>query len=401
VRSSDVTTSLFATPEARLRVQSINRRAKAAYELRQRLPNTYKRLGLYTGAAAVTSGLMRLRSGKRYRPGFGFTRRVRFRGSQSLSTSRNGRARPAGVRSGQGVTVQHDARQIYQKRSMPYRQKRRWKKFSRRVNAVAEKDFGSRMVVFNTSQSFTNATSGNHGIAYCGLYTANGTSDSFQADLNSLSALENTGNPTAAAGETVQDSTRWIFKSAILDITVRNTTYNTILGVAELDSTAKLEVDVYEIISSRQWSDTVANYSTANSALGKGATMQLNIGGAGTAAATALRGVTPWEFPSALSYWKMKILKKTKYFLNNGDQFTYQIRDPKRRVIQQEKMQTIQGGNKPGWTRHLFIIFKATPGFTLGTGTDEITERLTIGITRKYFYKIEGMNDDRDRYIVG
>lgn len=367
--------------------------------LRRSTRANYQRLGLFTGAAAAATGFMRLRSGKRYRPSAGFQRRVRFRGATSVASSRTNRPRPAGVQSGQGVTVQHDARRIYQRRRMPRRMKRRWKKFTRRVHAVSEVDLGSRTVVFNVSQQFINIVNTNHGLAYCGLYTANGAGDSWQRDLSTLVSLENTGNPTAVLGQMAQDTTKWIFKSAVLDITVRNTSFLS-ADPFPLNSAAKLEVDVYELISNRNWSDSAANYSDPTGAFLRGANITPNLLGAGTGISLFSRGATPWDLPAALSYFRLKILKKTKYFVNNGDTFTYQIRDPKRRVIMQEYAETIEGANLRGWTRHILIIFKAVPGIVVNSTTGT-TEAITVGMTRKYFYKIEGFNEDRDRYIVG
>jgi len=345
---------------------------------------------------------MRLRSGRRmnYNPRNGLTRRTTFRGSSSYSSRRGPTARPAGVRSGQGVTVQHDARQIYRRRRMPRRKRKVWKRFLKKVHAVSEKDLGSRMVVFNVSAGFTNTTLGNQGVAYCALYSVK-SGDSFMTDMNNLSGLENVGNPTAALGSTVYDTTKWLFQSAILDVTFRNTSgiWSSSGTVNTLTSEAKLEVDVYELISGKEWNDQLGAKGDPLAVFNEGADMQPNIGGAGTAAVLGLRGVTPWEFPAALGYYRVKILKKTKYFVNNGDTFTYQIRDPRRRVIYQERMEQALGGNMPRWTRHVLILFKLVPGLTVGSTDGTYRESLTCGITRKYFYKIEGVSEDRDRYL--
>lgn len=220
------------------------------------------------------------------------------------------------------------------------------------------------------------------------------------ADISTLSALENTGNPTAAAGITVSDTTKFLLQSAILDVTFRNTSGYRESGSVGPASEAKLEVDVYELISSKEWRDSSAAYPNIYEVLYRGATMTLNGAGAGTGIDPLLRGVTPWDIPAALSYFKLKILKKTKYFVNNGDTFTYQIRDPKRRVMMQENMEKLEGGNKPGWSRHLLVLFKLVPGLTIGSTDGTYTESLTFGITRKYLYKIEGANEDRDRYLA-
>jgi len=84
----------------------------------------------------------------------------------------------------------------------------------------------------------------------------------------------------------------------------------------------------------------------------------------------------------------------------NGDTFTYQIRDPRRRVANKVALTLGQGPNKRGWTRWVLIFSKLVPGLTIGTSDGTYQENLTIGITRKYFYKIEGQSEDRDRYIV-
>jgi len=335
---------------------------------------------------------------RRFGPGRGYTG---LRGSRGYRTSRAAGTKMAGVRSGQGVTVQHDARTIYRKSRMPRRKRKMWRAFSRKVHAVAEQDLGTRTVVLNRSITFNNDVAANHGIAYLSLYSANGIGDTWMQDLNTISGLENVNaNPTAAAGETVQESTKFIFKSAILDVTFRNTSgYNSGENIVAAPE-AKLEVDVYEFLSSREWGDTIANYSDITAALAVGSTVAENLGGAGTGITLPLRGVTPWDLPYALGYWRLKIIKKTKYFLNNLDTFTYQIRDPKRRVITQRKMDTIDGGNLPKWSRHVLVIFKLTPGLNVSSADNDYTERLAVGMTRKYFYKIEGSNDDRDRYLA-
>jgi len=335
-----------------------------------------------------------IRTRGRGRIGRGVRQRSRF--GRSFTRTQNRRQ----TRSGQGVTTQHDERRIYTKHTMPRRMKVRWKRFSNKVHAVAEKDYGSRTVVLNKSVTFSNTTNGNHGLAYMGLYTAQGTGDSFMADLDTISGLENPGNPTAAAGITVLDTTKFIFKSAVLDLTFRNTsTFNT-LGVLGAASEAKLEVDVYEIISGREWTDTDSTQSDITSVFTRGAGLTPNLGGIGTGVTLSQRGVTPWDIPAALAYFRCKILRKTKYFLPNGDTFTYQVRDPKRRFLYQERMDKIGGGNMPRWSRHLLVLFKLVPGLTVGTGVATYQENLTAGITRKYLYKIEGANEDRDSYLA-
>ena len=77
---------------------------------------------------------------------------------------------------------------------------------------------------------------------------------------------------------------------------------------------------------------------------------------------------------------------------------TYQVRDAGRHVTTVGYLEDSLGPNKPGWTRHIFMIGKSVPGTNLGTGIDQQTELLTVGVTRKYMYKVEGLNESRDEY---
>lgn len=304
------------------------------------------------------------------------------------------------VTSGRGVTTQHDATKIYRKTRMPRYRRKRWKRFVRQVHAVAEKDMGTRSIVFNLSYSFNNADATKHGLAWTALYPSNSTT-AFLNDLDFIAAAENAGNPTAAAGETVSASSKYLFQSAILDFTLTNTSYLT--GALGLQTSAgKLEVDVYEIISSRQWNDEVTTYQTIKEVFDKGTSNTASIGGAATGTSLEIddRGVTPWEVPLALSYFRLKILKKTKYFLESGGTFTYQVRDPRRHVCTQESMERMVGPNQGRMTRHIFIIFKLVPGYSVGSAEGSYTEQVTIGMTRKYMYKIEGMSEDRDLKVL-
>jgi len=308
------------------------------------------------------------------------------------------------VSSGIGVTTQHDISRVYTKSRMPRRKRRRWKSFSRKVNAVAEKELGSRTVVFNKLATNVNSTDGTQSLQHVALYPARSSTNHLD-DLHLVCQMENDADPTAALGITVDNTTKFIFKSAVLDLTFRNVSTLRTAGVDNLDGAAKMEVDVYEIISPLTWSDTGGYESSLGDAFGaKGNLLVKIIGGAGGGANATIdlgsRGVTPFDMPYALSYYRIKIIKKTKYFVNNGDTFTYQIRDPKRHVWSQEKMQLFAGVNVPRATRHLLIVSKLVPGLALGTSNGTYKESFALGITRKYFYKLEGANEIRDRYVA-
>lgn len=315
---------------------------------------------------------------------------------------------------GAGVTSEHDRQTLY--RIKPRRKNKAWQKFKKKVHFVGETDLGSRTCVFSTrDKQYTNQVVGEHCVLWCGLYGLN-SSQSVYNDLRAISQLENQGNPTASGGDRVGPNAKYIFKSAIIDITIRNSSQK-VVGwdalfnpIVEL-SDATLETDVYEIMMGKQGYDNV-NGNVFQSiqdffTVADGDTP--GIGGALVANQVSIvkRGVTPFDMPFALKDFKMKIMKKTKYFIRPGNTITYQYRDTKRRVTSGVRMAEDPGCNKPGWTKHIFVIAKATPGNKVGPWTYSIgegnlnnsSEQLTLGCTRKYLYKIEGVNETRDYYV--
>jgi len=308
------------------------------------------------------------------------------------------RKRTAPVRgyTGNGVTAQHDVSNVYRKKNMPYRKKKGWKRFVKKVHAVAEKDLGSRTVVFNDLITTTNTTSGNHICMTFALYPQQSTK-TWLNDLVQISGLENVGaNPITAAGITVERTTKILFHSAVLDLTIRNASYQT-------DSTsvgAKMEVDVYELYLRKDALDNVTSYNDLSNLLNVGNTDTNNIGGAGSGITIQNRGVTPFECNASLGRFGIKVVSKKKYFLESGGTFTYQCRDPKRRVSDLRDLAQRQGFNRPRWTKIFYVIGKIVPGLTVGAGAGQFTENLVVGVTRKYLYKVEGANDDRDRLLT-
>lgn len=339
-----------------------------------------------------------LRSGKRTRPfsrGAGrrmVRRRLNPRGATAPRVSRQ-RFRTSGT----GVTDHYDRKQVYRKRRMPRFRRRRWKAFSRKVKFVAEKEYGTRTVVFNRSITFNNANAGFQCLGYVYLY-GNQSTDSWANDINSIGALETQQAINAPTVDyNVDKTTKVMFQSAILDITVRNTSFITLTGLG--DSSLRLEVDAYELSVNTPAINVLTARITVNELFGDGSTDTFTIPGAASGLAIQNRGATPFDIPMALSRYRIKIWKKTKYILNNGESFTYQVRDPKRRVITHQNMIADQGFNKRGWTRIIYFIAKLLPGTVLGAAAGQATEQLTVGATRKYMYKVEGINADGDAYL--
>lgn len=371
---------------------------------RNALPGSVSQpLQVGAAAAGALSGLSRYvpRMPRRRFRGGGLARGRRYyRAAQRLGRQARQMRGRRFARSGVGVTFEDDRKTIYRRKRMPFRKRKAWRNFNRKVKTVAEKNLGTRTVVFNTSFDFINANAGEQVVGYCALYGLE-SPNTFLNDLKYISNLENRGNPTQALGITVDDNTKFFFHSGILDITMRNISGDT--GSEEtLISWMTLETDVYEIVFSRRAVSGSTNYDNIEGLFSASLEPVIDDNNAVGEVVVTLddRGATPWDFPSILSRYGMKILKKTKYFIRSGQTATYQIRDPKRRVAPTQSISTTDAGfNKPGWTRHVLIIAKSVPSQNpLGVNVREI---LRVGMTRKYTYKIEGANEPRSLYVQG
>ena len=302
--------------------------------------------------------------------------------SRTLSLSRR-----RNTSSGRGVTTQFDRSLIYRKRRMPRRRRRRWRKFIRRINTVSEKDLGSRTVVRNNlvSSNITMVTTAaqEQGRLIVALYPGVSTIDHMN-DVGEMATDTDLGLNGKA-----------LFHSGILDMTVRNISEHNPLQVTALNPSITLEIDVYEISVGTDLGqtgkaislDTVFTEFQGDTGTIPGHTVGL---------ASVNRGFTPWDMPSALSEYRLRIWKKTKYFLSENQTFTYQFRDPRRHVLDKQIM-TSPGDNVRGLTKYFVMIFKPTPGYNY---SDTLPDQygISVGVTRKYFYKINESNQDFDAY---
>lgn len=325
----------------------------------------------------------------------GLFSRFRQRNSRSFTNQKRSKQ----TRSGQGVTTQHDARLIYRKRRMPRGRRRRWKRFRNKVLSVSEKDLGTQQIVFNRvlPTSFTqNLIAGQQLVTGFGLYTLRSGS-SWYNDLSQIATYFNNAAMTSATGLPVDPSTKIIFQSAVLDVTVRNNSTNN----NNPDSAARMEVDVYELTMKHTAEETGTTYSTLEGILSQNISQTKAIGGGATTKIDYFsRGATPFDLSYVLSRFGIKIYKKTKYQLSNGDQFTYQMRDPARHSVTFREISNQDGFNLPRLSKFVLIIGKLAPGLSIGpTGVaNQYQEQLAIGITRKYVCKVENYTEDRSAY---
>jgi len=266
--------------------------------------------------------------------------------------------------SGPGVTQQRDYKVQYVKKNMPRYKKRIWKNFKKKVDYINNAKLGTFSAVFNSSGRYASAFDGQDFGSF--LLCGRGGEDLFGEVGNR--DLEDIASSTSNSGSIN-------IRSAVFDATFTNT------------GNSKLEVDVYHVRYGRESQaknlSQVFNISNANRT-STGFTVQ-----AGTTSSTltmSSRGATPFNFPQAISLCGMKILKKIKYFVETGETFTYQIRDPREYKIKRQEllpMDNIDDGFvQPYKTQGLIVVIKTV------VSTDSQPGELTYGVTRSYTYCI-------------
>ena len=300
-------------------------------------------------------------------------------------------------RYGIGLTNQYDRARVYSKKRMPYRKRKRWGRFIKKVRAAENATLGTRTRVFNNRILIDTPSLGTGPQPPLQLFRSvclysNKDSGSESTQLaqvrNDLSKLLSDDTDVAQSGK-VQ------MISGIFDMTLVNASLDA------LGNPMGIELDVYVIIAKKrfEWKNQVgtATSGSVEGMLQDGSDVAGTLSGSSSINYSNI-GATPFDFTTGLSNGRMKILKKTKYFLPSGNQMTYQMRDPKNRHISKDMVENIGGTNLPGVTKHLLLVAKGLPGAATdpgGSETNQYKVRLEVGCTRKYAYKFN--EDDSDK----
>lgn len=350
-------------------------------------------MSFHGNAVALYHGANQLRNRFQQASGAFSAMRRRFHsGIRSRRATRVGHARSRTQtrtrkrgRSGQGITNQYDRKTIYRRKRMPRRKRTRWTSFVKKVHAASERDLGSKTVVINDQEAITTtgtAATSDQSVGFLALYPVTCSDIVTQPQYRDLKRIAEIDNTIGGTG-------KFIFKSGVLDITVRNTSTDLVgQGIA-------CEMDIYELSFNKSF-ETLPVNKTPLEVFEQGFTDTPAINAGLTQLDITSRGVTPWDCPQGLGQWGCKIHKKTKYFLGSGQTMTYQVRDPKRHVFDKQSLLDSTSANRRGVTKFIMFINKLVPG----TIPDPlVVSRLDIGSTRKYLYKHNVDSADADNTL--
>jgi len=277
-----------------------------------------------------------------------------------------------------GTTREHDASVQYRYRRMPRRMRNRHIRFARRVSSAAESLLGLRTVVLNDqiiADNGGNATGlrGVQGWCFAPLYGAEGqnlVNENGNADLFEIKA-----NDTE-----ISDASLIHFYGATLDLTCTWKQGATVAPVGELpginnDGPDICFVDVYEVVFNRN-DNEYASMAAVLAANDTAATL------GSTALQISQRGVTLFDLNQAIAASNMKILKKTRYEVSSGENFSLHKRLNKHYWVNGEDINVADVDmNHAGMTRGFFLLTRSQYVSTSG--------RLTVDTTRTYKYKVQ------------
>lgn len=214
------------------------------------------------------------------------------------------------------ITNQYDVKAQYRRRRMPYRKRKRWGRFVRKVRACTNKDFASQYQVLRSRGTSSSVADGQLSFS-AGVYGQNGTpSAALDMGSNDLSQLN------TLSGDTGLNNT-FIMKSAVLDVEMVNT------------GEASCTIDAYEIICRKDINSQGAVVSGPNDLFIEGFAAQNTLGGNSSLSA-AIPGATP--FQNSLFCSHFTILKKTRILLSAGQTTHVSLRDAKDRVYKSEQI---------------------------------------------------------------
>lgn len=276
-----------------------------------------------------------------------------------------------------GVTSQYDRKVVYQRKPMPTFKRRNWARFSKKVNAVINKQLSTRTILLNESVTIGLTESGtllSQGYSMVHLYGSNGLNYSSPAvkeiGANDISQMMFNDSDVNNLNKKMR------FKSAVLDLTYRN------------QGEQPIEVDIYDIV---YWGDKHTTSFTTDQIVCEGVVPEV-----GSAAPITLntRGATPFDFPTHLRYG-IKILRKTKYLLAVNEAATYQIRDSKDRFISWTGVGISTSFVNRKMTRSVLAICKPLTSYSSGSQS----WAMTTGCTRKYSY-VDFKQEDKEGKLI-
>lgn len=284
------------------------------------------------------------------------------------------------VKAGNGVTDHIDRSTVYKRKRMPYRKRRNWRRFSKKVKAVHDQQLVNRSLVV-TTRAYNQSAMGptNQGVFTLLHGSLHGSAFPTSPYLEMSDLIHRAWANDADLG--ADKNKTMVIKSCVTDITIYNS------------SAKSIELDIYEGPLNKGGSTDFWLRDVLRAVLDtpqSGSYPSIDI---------VSRGATPFNIPQIMSYTGWKIDSKKKYYLEPGRAMTYQVRTAKDFHINSDAVAGGSGAHfeyvQKGLTRGLLVIHR----FIGAVLNDEVSE-VHVSVTRHLTYTFEGCNTRADAYLT-
>lgn len=330
-----------------------------------------------------------------------------YRGKKLYTRKRTyGRATGGGI-----LSVQHDVKQSYAKKSMPSAKRQAWKNFTAKVQAVNLKDRGLITALFNrTVVSDPAISAGKQCFVACHLYGYYGQPDpafNDEAGCNDLSTMVNNNinlrgqifvNNATGTAPNLQNqfpdakihTEKIMFESAVLDMTIFNPTVEV------------LEVDIYTIHFNKfnicEDQSLLPSFRTGDIADTGNVQFGDLLASVFPQITLETRGATPFEMGTILSRHGIRIMKKEKTYVAPNQAINKQFRDSKNRYFDPRGINPVifTSARSVGtykykdYTKTYLVVAKTV------NPSSAIKAELKMGVTRTYKYTYEGLKANQN-----
>lgn len=274
---------------------------------------------------------------------------------------------------GSGVSLQRDRQvQYVSKHKRGWKKRaRRIKRFTSRVRSVIQKGQGQLTTILDDFYNSSTVVANTQLFQFVLLGGYNGNAAG-ENDVNLI---------LDSAKSTNTDATRLMLNTKVLDLQITTTEA----------TESSCELDVYEFVcvkdvpNSSVYSAVPVDLSMSTF-YARGFLAQPTVGASGTVLNGNVVGVTPFDNKFFCKHFK--IIKKTKYLLGLNQYITYQIRDPKNKMITGYQRRDLIA--RKGVTRGVLLIAKG-----LNAGGEIPTTDISVYANRHYLYSVVSEQTDK------
>lgn len=277
------------------------------------------------------------------------------------------KARRRSTSTGRMSTFQKDQVQMYRKKRMPKKKRKRWVRLIKQHNALEQNGLGLHTLIITDNNTITSLV-GSQDVIELGAMTNNGPVLAPRHNrLNHLSQLSD--------NETAQATQKFNMVSYRQDITIANS------------GTSVCEIDIYTIVPIKKG----INSTTEDTAIEFWQKGYANANAMNLDPKPTIFDLGASPFSSRYFSQHFKIVKVKRVYLGTGNCTSWTISKPGNRQIKMETLQNNATAYIPGMSSCQLIIFRGCPTAASAAGAATLSWNVQTTLN----YKLEGDTENR------